>query len=104
MTTIIEVPGTGFEYNPALTGRLQHLNQRVVEMRQAGRLSRDVLRRIQRFFRIRNIYNSNAIEGNTLDIGETRLVVEQGLTLTGRSLKDQLEAKNLSQALDFLAT
>src|SRR5712692_5158290 len=42
------------------------------------------------------------MEGNMLDVGETRLVVEQGLTLTGKPLKDQAEAKNLSEAIDFL--
>jgi len=49
-----------------------------------------------------NIYNSNAIEGNRLSIGETRQIVELGLTLTGQSLKDQAEAKNLAVALDYL--
>ena len=35
-----------------------------------------------------------------MSIGETRTVVEQGLTIAGKSLKDQAEAKNLSHALD----
>lgn len=71
-------------------------------MRQSGSLSSEVLGRLRRFFKIKNIYNSNAIEGNILNVGETRLVVEQGLTLTGKPLKDQAEAKNLSGAIDFL--
>ncbi len=43
-----------------------------------------------------------AIEGNVLGVGETREVVELGLTITGKPLKDQAEARNLSGALDFL--
>ena len=71
-------------------------------MRISGPLKGDALVRIRKFFRIKNIYHSNAIEGNRLNIGETQEVVERGLTLTGKSLKDQAEAKNLSAALDFL--
>ena len=60
------------------------------------------LYRIRKHFRIKNIYHSNAIEGNVLAVGETREVVEHGLTITGKPLKDQAEARNLSHALDFL--
>jgi Fic family protein len=71
-------------------------------MRSGGTLTPEVLGKLRKYFRIKNIYHSNAIEGNKLDIGETRLVVEQGLTISGLPLKDQAEAKNLSAALDFL--
>jgi Fic family protein len=57
---------------------------------------------LRQYFKIKNIYHSNAIEGNQLDVGETRQVVELGLTITGKPLKDQAEAKNLADALDFL--
>ena len=71
-------------------------------MRAAGTLSSEVLYRIRKHFRTKNIYHSNAIEGNVLAVGETREVVEHGLTITGKPLKDQAEARNLSHALDFL--
>ena len=71
-------------------------------MRSTGQLSPNVLYRIRKFFRLKNIYNSNAIEGNSLNTGETRTVVELGLMITGKPLKDQAEARNLSHALDFL--
>lgn len=75
---------------------------RVTSMRTAGSITPAVLKTIRQFFRIRNIYESNAIEGNTLDIGETQLVVQEGMTIAGKSLKDQAEAKNLAEAIDFL--
>jgi len=47
-------------------------------------------------------YNSNAIEGNTLTEKETFWVINEGLTIKGKPLKDHLEAKNHEEALDFL--
>ena len=96
------VEGTPFEYDAGLLEQIEELNGRVREMRKVGKLAPEVLGHIRRHFRIKNIYHSNAIEGNLLDIGETRQVVEVGLTIAGKPLKDQAEAKNLSQALDFL--
>lgn len=45
------------------------------------------------------IYTSNAIEGSTLTLRETELVVEQGITIGGKPLKDHLAAVNLAAAL-----
>lgn len=47
-------------------------------------------------------YNSNAIEGNTLTLNETRLVLEDGLTVGGKSLKEHLEAINHRDAISFV--
>lgn len=47
-------------------------------------------------------YNSNAIEGNTLTLRETRLVIEEGFTISGKSLKDTMEAKNHPEAIEFV--
>ena len=47
-------------------------------------------------------YNSNAIEGNSLTLKETYWVVNEGLTVKGKPLKDHLEAKDHHAALDYL--
>lgn len=47
-------------------------------------------------------YHSNAIEGNTLSLRETQLVLEQGLTIKGKSLKEHLEAVNHKEAIFYL--
>jgi Fic family protein len=47
-------------------------------------------------------YNSNAIEGNTLTLRETKLVLEEGITVSGRSLSETLEAKNHPAAMAFI--
>lgn len=96
------INGTPYIYDDVQDETIQNLAERVRVMREGGRLTPEVLQTIRRYFRIKNIYHSNAIEGNILDVGETRQVVEFGLTLTGKPLKDQAEAKNLAEAVDFL--
>ena len=46
----------------------------------------------------RMVYESNAIEGNSLTLRETELVLSKGVTVSGKPLKDHLEAVNLSIA------
>jgi Fic family protein len=48
------------------------------------------------------IATSNQIEGNTLTIRETALVIEKGMTIGGKPLKDHLEALNHKAALDWI--
>lgn len=47
-------------------------------------------------------YNSNAIEGNTLTLSETKVVLENGITIKGKPLKDHLEIINHKEAIDFI--
>ena len=47
-------------------------------------------------------YTSNAIEGNTLSAAETTLVIEQGITIGGKPLKDHLEAIDHYEALRYV--
>ncbi len=47
-------------------------------------------------------YTSNAIEGNSLTQIETNLVIEQGITVGGKKLRDHLEAVDHHEALDFV--
>ena len=98
----VEIEGTAYVYDDSRLTDFETLASRVREMRVRGKLSPEVLHRIRKHFRIKNVYHSNAIEGNVLAVGETREVVEHGLTITGKPLKDQAEARNLSHALDFL--
>src|SRR3989337_1098100 len=47
-------------------------------------------------------YNSNAIEGNTLSLRETQLVIQEGITVRGKSLKEHLEARNHPDAINYV--
>jgi Fic family protein len=58
--------------------------------------------RLREEFIIENTYNSNAIEGNSLTLRETSLVIKEGLTIGGKPLRDHLEAVGHAEALDFV--
>jgi Fic family protein len=47
-------------------------------------------------------YNSNAIEGNTLSLRETQLVIQEGITVRGKSLREHLEARNHPEAIEYI--
>lgn len=59
----------------------------------------DSLEHVQR---IDITFTSNAIEGNTLTAGETALILEKGITVSGKPLKDHLEAVDHAKALDWV--
>lgn len=47
-------------------------------------------------------YNSNSIEGNTLTLMETLVVVKDGLTIAGKTLQEHFEAVNHTEAIQFV--
>jgi len=47
-------------------------------------------------------YNSNSIEGNTLTLQETQMILKEGITVKGKSLREHFEAKNHELAIDYL--
>lgn len=57
-----------------------------------------VLRVLHEDLQVRLTFHSNAIEGNTLSLRETQLVIEHGITIGGHSLKEHLEATNHAAA------
>ncbi|GAC1668739.1 MAG: Fic family protein [Ktedonobacteraceae bacterium] len=67
-------------------------------------LSPDIVQRLHGDFRVLFTYNSNAIEGNTLTLAETQMVLEYGMTVEGHPLREYLETTNHAEAFDFLDT
>jgi Fic family protein len=63
----------------------------------------DAVRNLDAWFRVELTYTSNALEGNTLSRRETAVVLEKGLTVGGKTLKEHLEATNHARAIDFVA-
>jgi cell filamentation protein, protein adenylyltransferase len=61
-----------------------------------------VVSRLHKQFIIEWTYNSNAIEGNTLTLRETMLVLEEGVTIGRKSLKEHLEVINHKEAIGFV--
>ncbi len=67
-------------------------------------LSTEIVQRLHGDFRVLFTYNSNAIEGNTLTLAETQMVLEYGVTVEGHPLREYLETTNHAEAFDFLDT
>ncbi len=60
------------------------------------------VQRLHQDLRLLATYNSNAIEGNTLSLHETQMVLEYGVTVDGHPLREFLEATNHAEAFDTL--
>ena len=65
-------------------------------------LAAEALSKLEHYYDIEITYTSNAIEGNTLSPVETTLVIEQGVTIGGKSLKDHLEAVDHYDAIRYV--
>ena len=64
-------------------------------------IPKDTLRTLQEKINLEWTYNSNGIEGNTMTLRETQVVLE-GITVGGKSIKEHLEAINHEHAILFL--
>jgi Fic family protein len=82
------------------------VHERIVEKKKrldARRpLPASVVRRVQQEMEVSYVFNSNAIEGNTIKLRETQMILERGLTIEGKSLREHLEVKNHPKAIDYI--
>ena len=65
-------------------------------------LSLEALARLEHYYDIEVTYASNAIEGNTLTAVETTLVIEKGVTIGGKPLRDHMEAIDHYEAMHYI--
>lgn len=65
-------------------------------------LKPEEIRELDSYFRIGSTYASNALEGNTLTLSETKAIIEDGLTVGGKPLKDCYEATGHANAYDYM--
>lgn len=63
---------------------------------------KETLKSLRDYYRVGLTYTSNALEGNSLTESETKVVIEDGLTIGGKPLKDVYEATGHAKAYDFL--
>ncbi|MEK7196895.1 MAG: Fic family protein [Nitrospirota bacterium] len=64
--------------------------------------SEHVVKQLRDYYRIGLTYTSNAIEGNTLTESETKVVIEDGITIGGKSLREHYEAIGHAKAYDHI--
>src|SRR6266568_9451019 len=60
------------------------------------------VKQLKEYFRIGLTWSSNALEGNSLTETETKVVIEDGITIGGKPLKDHFEAIGHAEAFDYL--
>lgn len=84
---------------PTLTTRIDKKKKQLQKLRP---LPTTAVKKLQGQFEIEMTYNSNAIEGNSLTLKETYLVINEGITIKGKPLKDHLEAKDHHEALEMV--
>lgn len=65
-------------------------------------IDQHLLKQLREYFRIGMTYSSNALEGNSLTETETKIVIEDGMTIGGKPVKDHMEALGHSEAYDML--
>lgn len=62
----------------------------------------EAVRNLKEVYRVEWTHHSNAIEGNTLTLHETKLVLEEGLTIGGKTLREHFEVINHAEAIDYI--
>lgn len=92
------VKTTGRKAYFPLLERIDALKQAIDALRPLSPAETEALREI---FLVENTYNSNAIEGNTLTLQETSLVL-QGMTIDQKPLKDHLEIIGYKEAFEYM--
>lgn len=65
-------------------------------------LKPEEIKELDSYFRIGTTYSSNALEGNTLTISETKVILEDGITIGGKPIKDYYEATGHAKAYDYM--
>lgn len=73
-----------------------------IELDSLRPLPAAAVRNLDEVYRVEWTFNSNAIEGNTLTLLETKLVLEDGLTIGGKKLREHFEVINHSEAISYV--
>jgi len=81
---------------------LKKIQEKKNQLDKLRPLPKDAVKKLIEDIRIRHTYNSDAIEGNTLTLQETKLVLEEGITIGGKPLKDHIEVKNDAEAFNLM--
>lgn len=89
-------------YRDKLQPTFDRLYEKKALLHEARPLPQIALHKIQEALSVEWTYNSNSIEGNTLTLQETQLVLQEGITIKGKSLREHFEAKNHDLALNHL--
>jgi Fic family protein len=81
---------------------LERIAAKKKQLSQKRPLPAVALQKIKEGLSVEWTYNSNSIEGNTLTLRETRIVLEEGMTVRGKSMREHFEITNHHDAIEFV--
>lgn len=79
----------------------KEVDEKLAKLNSKRPLSKEAGKSLQDAINLEWTYNSNGIEGNTLTLKETKVVLE-GITIGGKSVREHLEAINHENAIEYL--
>lgn len=82
--------------------RIKQIDKLKTEIDSCRPLKKELLNQLKEYYKVGLTYSSNAIEGNSLTLTETKIVLEDGITIGGKPLKDHFEAVGHAEAYDYL--
>ena len=77
------------------------VDQKLEKLSLLKPLTEDKARRLAKKAKLEHVWSSNALESNSLTLDQTASIINDGITV-GKSVRETLEAINLSQAYDYM--
>ena len=81
---------------------IQEIDERIKIINEIRPFEGLYLQQINQFFKIETTYSSNAIEGNTHTLEETKVILEDGITIGGHPLREFYEIEGHGKAYDYM--
>ena len=81
---------------------LERIDQNKTAIASVRPFEGNTLKQLRDYYRVGLTWSSNALEGNTLTLSETKVVLEDGITIGGRPLRDFYETVGHGEAYDFM--
>lgn len=81
---------------------LQKIDRYMAAIRAYRLLSEAEVRELDAYYKIGTTYSSNALEGNSLTLSETKVLLEDGITVGGKPIRDCYEATGHAKAYDYM--
>jgi Fic family protein len=89
-------------YFEGIENYLERILQKKAELDKLRPLPSYAVKSIKESMTIEWTYNSNSIEGNTLTLRETQMVLEEGFTISGKPLREHFEVINHQEAIEYI--
>lgn len=99
---IYSIDGVNGDQEDKVMNQLQQCDELKKKLDALRPFPAETLRSLREYYRVGLTYSSNALEGNSLTESETKVVIEDGLTVQGKPLCDVYEALGHAEAYDHL--